>query len=70
MDLNKTCRKIAKELEEDFELVKDIVQFQFYFITQIMKDDTDTHDIMLNELFKFKLKNRYKENKQHKYSSK
>jgi len=27
MDLNKTCRKIAKELGEDFELVKDIVQF-------------------------------------------
>lgn len=70
MDLNKTCRKIAKELGEDFELVKDVVQFQFYFITQIMKDDTDTHDIMLNELFKFKLKKRYKENKQYKYSSK
>ena len=44
--------------------------FEFYFTTQVMKDETDTHDILFNKLFKFKLKSRYKENKQRGYSSK
>lgn len=33
-----------------------------------MQDKTDTHDILINELFKFKLKTRFKENKQADYS--
>lgn len=33
-----------------------------------MKDDKDTHDILLNKLFKFKLKPRFKNNKQANYS--
>lgn len=35
-----------------------------------MKDDQDTHDILINELFKFKLKPRFKNNKQANYSPK
>lgn len=35
-----------------------------------MQDETDTHDILINKLFKFKLKSRYKINKQTKYCSK
>ena len=35
-----------------------------------MKDETDTKDILFNRLFKFKLKRRYKEDKQKPYSSK
>ena len=34
-----------------------------------MKDTEDIHDILFNELFKFKLKKRYKDNKQLKYSA-
>lgn len=34
-----------------------------------MKDDTDIHDILINKLIKFKLKKRYKENKQLKYKT-
>lgn len=34
-----------------------------------MKDDTDIHDILINKLIKFKLKRRYKENKQLKYKA-
>lgn len=68
MDLDKVCRQIAKELDEDYETVRKIVMFEFYFTTQIMKDEDDTHDILFNKLFKFKLKPRFKINKQNKYS--
>lgn len=35
-----------------------------------MKDESDYHDILFNELFKFKLKGRFKNNKHTKYSAK
>ena len=70
MDLDKTCKQIAKELNEDYEDVRKIVMFQYYFLTQIMKNEEDTHDILINKLFKFKLKPRFKENKQSNYSPK
>ena len=70
MDLDRTCKQIAKELNEDYEDVRKIVMFQYYFITQVMKDEEDTRDILINKLFKFKLKPRFKENKQSNYSPK
>lgn len=33
-----------------------------------MKDDYDTHDILINKLFRFKLKPRFENNKQQNYS--
>ena len=33
-----------------------------------MKDEENTQDILFNQLFKFKLKRRYKENKNNKYT--
>lgn len=68
MELDKVCRQIAKELDEDYDIVRQIVMFQFYFTTQVMKDETDTHNILFNKLFKFKLKPRFKQNKQNNYS--
>lgn len=70
MELDKTCRKIAKQLNEDFELVKKIVQFEFQYTVDIMKDPEDTRDILFNKLFKFKLKSRFKEDKTKQYSPK
>ena len=35
-----------------------------------MKSEEDTKDILFNELFKFKLKRRFKENKNLNYTSK
>ena len=70
MELVKTCRKIAKELDEDLDAVYDVVMHQFYFIQQVMKDPEDTHDILINKLFRFKLKPRFKLDKQQKYSPK
>lgn len=70
MDLDKVCKQIAKELNEDYELVRKIVLYQFKYTVDTMKDPNNTMDILFNKLFKFKLKSRYKEDKTKKYSSK
>lgn len=69
MTLNDICKKVSKDLNEDLDLVTEIGKFQFKFITDVMKDNTDIHDILINKLIKFKLKTRYKENKQLKYKA-
>ena len=69
MTLSNICKKVSKDLNEDLDLVTEIGKFQFKFITDVMKDDTDIHDILINKLIKFKLKKRYKENKQLKYKA-
>lgn len=69
-DIQKLIKQTSIDLNEDKELVTKICQYQFKFIKDIMQDETDTHDILINKLFKFKLKSRYKINKQTKYCSK
>ena len=69
MDINKACRRIAKECQIDFETVKKIVMYEFQYTKEIMQSDS-TKDVLFNKLFKFKLKARYKENKNQKYTSK
>ena len=70
MKFDKICNKVAKQLGEDKDLVHKIAMFQFKFITEVMKDPEDTRDILLHKLFRFKLKSRFKENKQKDYSPK
>ena len=69
-DIDKVCKQISKDLDEDFELVKDIVQYQFLFTIDVMKDPDDYHDILFNKLFRFSLKPRFKIDKQSDYSPK
>lgn len=70
MNLDDVCRKISKDLNLNFDIVRDIVMYQFQYTVNIMKDPEDTRDILFNKLFKFKLKSRFKENKNLKYNSK
>ena len=70
MNLDDVCRKISKDLNLNFDIVRDIVMYQFRYTVNIMKDSEDTRDILFNKLFKFKLKSRFKENKNLKYNSK
>lgn len=60
MDLSDVCKKAAKDLGYDYDEVYKIAKYQFDFIAQVMKDDTDFHDILINSTFRFKLKNRFK----------
>lgn len=68
-NLNKLCNKTAKDLNEDLQVVKKIIMFQFKQILERMKDLDDTRDILINRLFKFKLKTRYKNNKHLEYKA-
>lgn len=68
MDLDKVCKQISKELNEDYDVVKNIVQYEFLYTKNVMQNPTDTRDILFNKLFKFKLKSRFKENKTKDYS--
>ena len=67
-DVDEICRQISKTLNEDFSFVKNVVTSQFLFITNVMKDDNDTKDILINKLVRFKLKDRFKKNKERDYS--
>ncbi len=67
-DVDVICRQISKTLNEDFSFVKNVVTSQFLFITNVMKDDDDTKDILINKLVRFKLKDRFKKNKERDYS--
>lgn len=68
MNIDKVCRQIAKDLNEDPNIVKQIAMHQFQFVVDVMKDEDDTRDVLINKLFRFKLKKRFKDNKQSNYS--
>lgn len=68
MNIDKVCKEIGNKLNEDSELVKQIVMHQFKFVADVMKDPDDTRDVLINKLFRFKLKGRFKENKTKDYS--
>lgn len=68
MNIDKVCRQIAKDLNEDPNVVKQIIMHQFQFVIDVMKDEDDTRDVLINKLFRFKLKKRFKDNKQSNYS--
>ena len=63
MNNEQICKKVSQELNINYDIVKKIFDYQFTFIREVMQDKEDTHDILLNKLFKFKLKNKFKENK-------
>ena len=65
--LDDVIKQVSKNLNLDRELVAIVCKHPFQETVEMMKSD-DTSDILFNELFKFKLKKRYKENKQRQYS--
>ena len=60
MDAEDLCKRIVKETGEQYDTVKQIVAYVFNFTADVMKDQNDQRDILFNKLFKFKLKNRFK----------
>lgn len=70
IDINTVIKEVSNRTNTDIELVSIICKHPFQFLVETMKDDQDTKDILFNKLFKFKLKRRFKENKQKEYSSK
>lgn len=70
IDIEKIIKEVSKATGIDEDIVSTVCKHVFVETQNIMKDDTNTMDILFNSLFKFKLKRRFKENKQLKYSSK
>jgi len=69
IDIEQVIKEVAKRTNIDRNIVSQVCKHVFDDTVNIMKDESDTKDILFNQLFKFKLKRRYKENKQKLYSS-
>lgn len=69
IDIDSVAREVSKETGYNLDVVKKVCQHVFKQTEQIMKSE-DTSDILFNKLFKFKLKRRYKDNKQKEYTTK
>ena len=69
IDLDKVITQVAKRLDVDRDIVNIVCKHAFQYTVDQMKSE-DTRDILFNQAFKFKLKRRYKEDKNKEYSSK
>ena len=67
-DLDKVIKEVSKRLDLDRDLVAAVCKHPFQQVVDQMKDSEDTRDILFNELFKFKLKRRFKEDKTRQYT--
>ena len=70
IELDQVIKQVAKRLDLDRDLVSTVCKHAFKQTVEVMKSEDDYRDILFNQLFKFKLKRRYKEDKTQKYSSK
>lgn len=65
--IDDVIKQVSKNLNIDKDTVNVVCKHVFQQTVDIMKSD-DTSDILFNEMFKFKLKRRFKENKNRQYS--
>lgn len=65
--LEDVIKQVSKNLDIDRDIVNTVCKHVFQQTVDIMKSD-DTSDILFNEMFKFKLKRRFKEDKNRQYS--
>lgn len=63
IDLDQVIKQVAKNLNVDRDVVSAVCKHAFQQTVEVMKSEEDCRDILFNQLFKFKLKRRYKENK-------
>ena len=70
IDIDNVTKQVSLNTGIDRDIVSTVCKHVFLYTLDKMKDDEDTKDILFNQLFKFKLKKRFKENKTQKYSSK
>ena len=70
IDIDKVIKEVSKRTKVDKEIVEQVCKHVFRFTIDVMKDPTDYHEILFSRLLKFKLKNRFKEDKTIQYSPK
>lgn len=69
IDIEQVIKEVSLAVDKDVDLVSVVCKHPFIHTAKIMNDPTEARDILFNKLFKFKLKRRYKENKNLKYNS-
>lgn len=70
IDIEQVIKQVSKNTGIDKDIVSKICKHPFSYTVAAMKDEEEYRDILFNQLFKFKLKTRYKENKSKEYSTK
>lgn len=70
IDIEQVIKEVSKRTGIDKDIVATVCKHPFLQTVDLMKDDSYTKDILFNQLFKFKLKRRYKENKSKEYTIK
>lgn len=70
IDIEQVIKEVSKRTGIDKDIVATVCKHPFLQTVELMKDDNYTKDILFNQLFKFKLKRRYKENKSKEYTIK
>jgi hypothetical protein len=70
IDIDVVIKEVSKRLNLDKDIVATVCKHPYICTVEVMKDKEDVRDILFNELLKFKLKRRYKEDKTKQYSSK
>ena len=69
IDIEQVIKEVSKKTGIDKETVEAVCKHPFIQTVELMKDDKASQDILFNQLFKFKLKRRYKENKSKGYTT-
>lgn len=70
IEIDKVVKEVSKRTGVDKEIVDTICKHVFRFTIDVMKDPSDYHEVLFSRLFKFKLKNRFKDDKTKQYSPK
>lgn len=70
IEINQIIKEVSKRTGIDIDTVSQVCKHPFLQTVEYMKDEQNIQDILFNELFKFKLKRRYKENKSKEYTAK
>ena len=70
IEIDSIIKQVSKNLNIDKDIVDLVCKHPFKSTIEVMKDPKDYREILFNQLFKFKLKRRYKEDKTKQYSSK
>lgn len=69
IELDQIIKETSKKTQVNNQTVEAICKHVFKHTVDVMKDTNDCHDILFNGLFKFKLKNRFKDDRHKKYNT-
>lgn len=70
IDIDQVIKEVSRRTNIDIDTVGVVCKHPFRYTVEVMKDENDYHEVLFNGLLKFKLKNRFKDDKTKQYSPK